>query len=218
MKKKPFSEKTIERLILYRRLLMNIDPAEKPNIYSHELSLLTGFTSAQIRRDLMAIGYSGSPVKGYDIKKLFSSLSDFIDADEVQQVAIIGLGQLGRAIVNYFRGRRKKLEITVAFDKDPNKINRVVNGVHCHSIDLLEKIIAEKGIRIAILAIPEDQAQTMGERLAEAGITGILNYAPTQLKLPVSVYVENRDMIMAVEKVAYFSRQLDVEKPHESVS
>ncbi|NOZ61498.1 MAG: redox-sensing transcriptional repressor Rex [Calditrichaeota bacterium] len=218
MQDKTFPEKTVERLILYRRLLMNLDPEEKSNIFSHELSVMTGFTSAQIRRDLMAIGYSGSPVKGYEIKKLYASLSEFIDAPDVQQVAIIGLGQLGRAIVNYFRGRREKLEITAAFDKDSKKIDRVVNGVRCYSIQDLEKILQENNIQIAILAIPEDQAQYMGGRLASAGVKGILNYAPIQLKLPASVHVENRDMIMAVEKVAHFARQVKENGFHESIS
>ena len=218
MKSITFPEKTIERLILYRRLLMNLDSGEKTNIFSHELAKLTGFTSAQIRRDLMLIGYSGSPVKGYEIKKLFESLSDFIDAAEPQSVAIIGLGQLGRAIVNYFRGRRQKLEITVAFDKDPSKIGKIVNGVPCFSIDELAKILEEHNIHIAILAIPESEAQAMGERLAEAGVKGILNYAPIKLHLAETVYVENRDMIMAVEKVAYFARHIDGKGIHESMS
>jgi len=218
MPDKTFSEKTIERLILYRRIIMNIDANKKPNLFSHELSAMTGFTSAQIRRDLMAIGYSGSPVKGYDTKELYKSLSEFIDAKNLQQVAIIGLGQLGRAIVNYFRNRREKLEITVAFDKDPKKVDRLVNGVRCYPITDLEKILRENDIRIAILAIPEAQAQKMGQRLADAGVKGILNYAPIQLKLPESVYVENRDMIMAVEKVAYFSRTVEKNGYHESIS
>ncbi len=215
---KQLPEKTIERLILYRRLLMGLNPIEKVSIFSHELASMTGFSSAQIRRDLMAIGYSGSPVKGYDVKRLYESLSDFIDAPDMQNVAIIGLGQLGRAIVNYFRGRRQKLEITAAFDKDPAKIGRVVNGVRCYSIDNLEKILREKGIDVAILAIPEEQAQSIGERLVQAGVKGVLNYAPIQLHLPNTIYVENRDMIMAVEKVAYFSRQNSEEGFHETLS
>jgi len=215
---KPIPEKTIERLILYRRFLMNVKVEEKANIFSHELSTMTGFSSAQIRRDLMEIGYSGSPIKGYDTKNLIDSISEFIDAPEKQHVAIIGLGQLGRAIVNYFKGRRQKLEIIAAFDKDPNKAGKVVNGCRCYHIDELEKVIKENEIRIVILAIPEVGSQEMAERLVNAGIRGILNYAPTKLYLPHNIYIENRDMIMAVEKVAYFARQINQEGFFDALS
>ena len=113
------SEKAIERLILYRRILVGLKTEGKSNLFSHQLSNLTGFTSAQIRRDLMAIGYSGSPVHGYDLDKLIESISDFVDAPQKQYVALVGVGHLGRAILDYFQGRRPKLEIFAAFDKDP---------------------------------------------------------------------------------------------------
>lgn len=211
-------EKTIERLILYRRFLMGLTNENKTHIFSHEVSALTGFSSAQIRRDLMVIGYSGSPIKGYDLKNLIESISEFIDAPEAQNVAIIGLGQLGRAIVNYFKGRRQKLEISAAFDKDPHKVGRVVNGCRCYHIDDLEKIIKENNIKITILAIPEAGSQEMAERLAKAGIKGILNYAPTKLFLPDNIFIENRDMIMAVEKVAFFARHISKEGFHDALS
>lgn len=197
---------------------MSLNPSDRPNIFSHELATLSGFSSAQIRRDLMAIGYSGSPVKGYSLNNLVESLNEFIDSEEKQHVAIIGLGQLGRAILNYCKNRRKKIEIVASFDKDPQKTDQVILGTHCYGIDKLEKIIKEKNIRVVILAIPAEEAQEMAERIMKAGIRGILNYAPTNLYLDNDVFVENRDMILAVEKVAYFSRKIDKEGFVESLS
>ncbi|MBN1154792.1 redox-sensing transcriptional repressor Rex [candidate division KSB1 bacterium] len=201
------SPKTIERLILYRRILLGINPDEKSHIYSHELAKMTGFTAAQIRRDIMAVGYSGSPVHGYNTQAMINSISDFIDAPEVQNVALIGVGHLGRAVLNYFKGRRPKLSIVASFDNDESKVNRVIQGCRVIHTNELEKSIKEMNIQVAILTIPAESAQEIADRVISAGVKGILNYAPIKLHTPPDVYVENRDMIMAVEKAAYFARQ-----------
>lgn len=203
---KPTSEKTIERLIVYRGLLLNMATEKVTHIFSHQLAQLTGFTSAQIRRDIMSIGYSGSPVRGYDIKSLIDSLREFIDGDIKQDVALVGMGHLGRAILDYLKGRRPNLKITATFDYDPAKVNRMIHGCMCYHVNDLEKIIRNQGIRVGIIAVPVDEAQSVADRMVNAGIRGILNYAPIKLHLPAGVYAENRDMAQAVEKVAYFAR------------
>ncbi len=200
------SEKTIERLIIYRGLLLNMASSEVKNIYSHQLATLTGFTSAQIRRDIMSIGYSGSPVRGYNIKSLINSLGEFIDGDTKQGVALVGMGHVGRAILDYLKGRRPKLDITATFDYDPAKVNRVIHGCISYHVSELEKVLREQNIIVGIIAVPAGEAQTVAERMVNAGIKGILNYAPVKLDLPPGIYVDNRDMTLAVEKVAYFAR------------
>jgi redox-sensing transcriptional repressor len=181
------------------------DPA---SIFSHQLATMTGFTSVQIRRDLMSIGYFGSPARGYELDKLLASLNDFIDAPGGQGVALIGLGHLGRAVLDYVQGRRPNLNIVLAFDTDPQKVNRVVQGCPCYHTDELEKRIVENAIKVGIIAVPMMEGQEIAERLVASGVRGILNYAPVNLKLPPEVFVENRDMILALEKAAYFSRQI----------
>ncbi|MBD3289222.1 redox-sensing transcriptional repressor Rex [candidate division KSB1 bacterium] len=203
---KTISEKTIERLIIYRGLLLNLVSDKVKNIFSHQLATMTGFTSAQIRRDIMSIGYSGSPVRGYDIQNLIKSLGEFIDGEEKQPVALVGLGHVGRAVLDYLKGRRPKLEITASFDDDPAKVDRVFQGCMCYHVNDLEKIIEKENIKVGIIAVPADEAQSVAERMANAGIKGILNYAPVKLNIPSGIYVENRDMTLAVEKVAYFAR------------
>ncbi|MBN2092771.1 redox-sensing transcriptional repressor Rex [candidate division KSB1 bacterium] len=199
--------KTLERLILYRRLLLTQHDGKSTNIFSHQLAKMTGFTSAQIRRDLMVIGYSGSPVRGYMVEELIKSLGEFIDATQKQGVALVGLGHLGRAILSYFQGRRPKLEIAASFDRQCQKIDQVVMGCRCYHIDDLENIVRDKNILVGIIAVPADEAQDVADRLVHAGIRGIVNFAPVKLELPPEVYVENRDMIMAVEKAAYYARK-----------
>ncbi len=204
-------EKALERLILYRRILINQKSENIKNSFSHQLANLAGVSSAQLRRDLMSIGYSGSPVRGYDINELMKSISEFVDAPEKQGVALVGVGHLGRAILEYFHGRRPKLEIVMAFDNNPQKVNRVVHGCRCYHINQMDQLISENNIKVAIISVPVEEAQEVAEKLVHAGITGILNYSPVKLQLSPEIYIENRDMIMAVEKVAYFSRKLTKE-------
>ncbi len=176
-------------------------------IFSHQLAAIAGVTSVQLRKDLTPTGYYGFPVHGYDIKQLMDSISEVIDASQVQNVALVGLGHLGRAVLDYFQGRRPKLQIIAAFDTDPGKINRVIHGCRCYQSDEMEKVIKKNNITVGILSVPVDEAQEIADRMVNAGIRGLLNYAPMRLNLPNDVYVENRDMIMAVEKAAYFARQ-----------
>ena len=151
---KNVSDKTIGRLSLYRRILNRIKAEGKNNIYSYQLAGFAGGTAAQVRRDLMAIGYSGSPSRGYEITELTRSLAHFLDAPEGQQAALVGIGNLGRAILSYFSGRRPKLAITAAFDIDPNKVNRLIQGCPCFPVEDIPRISREKKIDVGVICVP----------------------------------------------------------------
>jgi len=201
------SEKNIERLLLYRRILNTLSLEKLENIYSHQLAILSDATPEQVRRDIMSIGYSGSSSKGYNVNQLIESICELIDSEDIQRVAIVGVGHLGRSVLDYFQGRRPKLKIAATFDNDPAKINRVLHGSRCYSVGDMVKVIQSEGIDVVILSVPGSAAQEVADRLVEAGIKGILNYAPVKLKLPPNIYVENRDMLLAVEKVAFLARK-----------
>ncbi|MBN2417514.1 redox-sensing transcriptional repressor Rex [bacterium] len=198
--------KTLERLILYRRQLLALFSEGKRFVFSHDLAAISGSTSAKVRRDLMEIGYSGSTVRGYEIKSLIRSLGDFIDASKPLSVILVGAGDLGKAIISYFLERREKLVIAAAFDPDAGKTDGLIRGCPCFHTDRMQSFIRENDIQVAILAVPAGEARAAAAALAEAGITGILNYAPVRLELPDTVYVENRDMCMALEKTAFYAR------------
>jgi redox-sensing transcriptional repressor len=202
---KQISEKIVSRLIIYRKYLKELLADGQKSIFSHKIAAYTGASAAQVRRDLMNVGYNGTPVKGYNIKDLMSSISEFLEREHSVEAAIVGFGNLGKAIVDYCNGRNSKLSITAAFDIDPNKINRVIHGCHCYDNIDMEKIIKEKNIEVAILSVPREDGQKVADKLVACGIKGILNYSPTRLQVPASIYVENRDMLMALEKVAYFA-------------
>ena len=203
------SGKAIGRLSSYRRLLNNLVYEDIESIYSHELAALAGVTAAQVRRDFMNIGSSGNPNRGYDVRKLIVGIAQFLDSPEGQRVALIGVGNLGRAILAFFSGRRPKLSIVASFDSDPNKSGRVIHGCPCYPIDKMEEVAEEKHIELATLCVPASVAQSTAEKVVAAGFKGILNFAPVPLHLPKHVYVEYIDMTMSMEKVAYFARLTD---------
>lgn len=203
---KRVSAKTVGRLSLYRRLLVRLLSEGTRDVYSHELASIAGCTPAQLRRDIMAVGYTGSPIHGYNVAQLIESIGRFLDAHETVGAAIVGIGNLGRAILDHFAGRRPKLAIIAGFDTDPNKVNRVVHGCHCYDSAQMPRIIAEQGIVVGIITVPEEQAQNVADLLIVAGVKGILNFAPARLRTPPNVYVEDVDMTTSLERVAYFVR------------
>ncbi len=203
--------KRIERLSIYRRFLQEIAGSDPESVYSHELAEKTGVTPAQVRRDLMEIGFTGHTKKGYRIAELITAIGNFLDSPEGDAVALVGLGNLGRALLPFFAGHHPKLRITAAFDTDPLKTGRVICGCRCFPLSELDKVIAREKIRVAILTVPAAHAQKAAERLAAAGVRGILNFAPVLIRLPKSVTVETMDITIALEKIAFFARRSDDE-------
>lgn len=202
------SDKTISRLSLYRRLLGQLQEQRVRHVYSHQLAALAGVSAAQARRDVMEVGYNGSPQHGYDVETLAQSIGAILDVPGggVEAVALVGLGNLGRAIVPYFRQRHPRLAIVATFDADPQKTDRVMHGTRCYPMERLQEVVRAQGVRVGIIAVPAGSAQDVAYNLISAGVRGILNFAPVPLKLPPGVYCENIDMTVALEKVAYFAR------------
>ncbi len=199
--------KTVERLSEYRRTLLECLNEKKNFIFSHDLAARLHITAVQVRRDLMLIGYSSVQRKGYDVKVLIDTISDIIDSEEGMNVAIIGIGNLGRALAAYFKGKRSKLNLVASFDNDPQKINKVISGVKCYPYQDLDKIVKELNIEVAILTVPADFAREIAEETVRYGIKGILNFTTVPLNVPSGVYLEEYDMITSIEKVAYFVKE-----------
>jgi redox-sensing transcriptional repressor len=206
---KNLPHKTIERLSQYRRALLLCLSNGKTHIFSHEIAKIQHITSVQVRRDLMLIGYSGTLRKGYNIEELINLIGNIIDSEEGINVAIVGMGNLGRALINYFTGKRHKLEIIAGFDTNPDKIGNRFSGVECYSITELNKIIKQKDIKVGIITVPADQTTETAKMLVKAGIKGILNYTPKPIDVPDDVYLEEYDMITTLEKVAFYVKMSD---------
>ena len=204
---KTLPAKTVERLSQYRRALTSAIAANKDYIFSHELAAMLHITAVQVRRDLMLIGYGSVMRKGYDVRELINTIGSIIDAPDGLNVAIVGMGNLGRAIAGYFRDRRTNMTVVAAFDVDPRKTDRVVAGVRCYDISQLRRLRDELDIVVAVLAVPADQAVATASRLVSDGIRGIMNFTTVPLNVPDTVYLEEFDMITYIEKVAYFVKE-----------
>lgn len=201
---KSLPHKTIERLSQYRRALLLCLAEGKSHIFSHEIARIQHITPVQVRRDLMLIGYSGTLRKGYNIQQLIDLIGTIIDSQEGINVAIVGMGNLGRALINYFEGKRHKLIITAGFDNNPVKIGTQVAGVPCYSVADMVTVINEKNIQIGIITVPGTQTSEVASKLVESGVKGILNYTPKPVNVPDNVYLEEYDMITTLEKVAFY--------------
>jgi len=201
------SEKAIGRLSLYRRLLQEQERHGAKNIYSHELAKLAGVTAAQLRRDIMAVGYLGRPNMGYNVIELQKSITHFLEDPQGDYGCLVGVGNLGRAILAYLLRRRPSLQIIAGFDVDPQKTNRVIQNCRCYPMEQMEKILRKHSIRVAILTVPASEAQKAADVLVRSGVRGIVNFAPVTLRVPEDVFVENIDMSMSLEKAAYFARK-----------
>ena len=197
-------EKTVERLSEYRRSLLNCLAEGKSHIFSHDLAKLHNITAVQVRRDIMFVGYTSAQRKGYDIKEMIEVIGRILDADTGLNVAIVGIGNLGRALTSYFSGKRSKLNIVAAFDNDPEKIDRVIAGVPCYHVSKIAEVVKVQGITLGIITVPSDFAAEICKSLVLSGVTGILNFTSVPLNVPEHVYLENSDMITLLEKVAYF--------------
>jgi redox-sensing transcriptional repressor len=199
--------KTVERLSEYRRTLLGCLNEKKNFMFSHDLAARLHITAVQVRRDLMLIGYSSVQRKGYDVKELIDTIGTIIDSDEGLNVAIIGIGNLGRAVAGYFKGKRSKLNLVASFDTDPQKINKVISGVKCYPYNEMEKTIKDLAIKIAIITVPPDYAKEITEEVVRFGIKGVLNFTTVPLIVPSWVFLEEYDMITSIEKVAYFVKE-----------
>ncbi len=212
-KKPAVSRKTVKRLSLYRRLLDNLRASGTTNIYSHQLAHLAGVSATQVRRDFMVIGYSGSPNRGYQVDTCLGSIESLLDGTIRQDVALVGLGRLGRSVLAHFAGQRPMLRIAAGFDADESLIGASIEGCPVYRVADLERVIREKGMRIAILAVPPDMAQSAAEALVRAGVRSFVDFTGIPLQVPDDVFVDHMDITSALESAAFFARQEQAEEP-----
>lgn len=200
------SGRSIGRLIQYRRALRDGAGEWGESVYSHQLAAACRVSAAQVRRDLMTIGYKGTSSSGYQITHLLDAIDGLLDGEHPVQVALVGVGYLGSAVLGYLFNR-PKLSPIAAFDIDPKKTDRVIQGVRCYPLEQLAEILRAQNIELCILTVPASEAQRVADLLVAAGVRGILNFTPAVLHVPRHVFVESRDMTESLERVAFFARR-----------
>jgi len=152
----------------------------------------------------MLLGFSSVYRKGYPVRSLVEMIGERLDSKSGQNAAIIGLGNLGLALMHYLNGLRPNLHLVAAFDVDKDKIGKSFEGVKCYSLSRMKDTIKTKKISIGVITVPQEAAEEVGEKLIESGIKGILNFTHIPLMVPPNVYLEEYDMITSLEKVAYY--------------
>ncbi len=206
---KHLPHKTIARLSQYRRALLLCHANGKDHIFSHEIAKIQHITAVQVRRDIMLIGYTGTLRKGYNVKELIDLIGKIIDSESGINVCVVGMGNLGRAITNYFSGKRTKLSIAACFDNDKDKIGKIITGVKVFDIEDMTEVIKQQGIQIGVMTVPGEFATETTSRLIKSGIKGILNFTPKPVNVPEEVFLEEFDIITSLEKVAFYVKTHD---------
>ncbi|WP_203364617.1 redox-sensing transcriptional repressor Rex [Bacillus sp. REN10] len=195
---------TAKRLPLYYRFIQNLHASGKQRVSSAELSEAVKVDSATIRRDFSYFGALGKKGYGYNVGYLLSFFRKTLDQDEVTNVALIGVGNLGTAFLNYNFMKNNNTKIQMAFDVDPNKVGTVIGDVPIYHLDDLEKKLKEEAVQVAILTVPSQFAQSITDRLAASDIKGLLNFTPARLTVPPSIRVHHIDLAVELQSLVYF--------------
>ncbi|KAA3613130.1 MAG: redox-sensing transcriptional repressor Rex [Calditrichaeota bacterium] len=198
-------EKTIERLLLYKVLLLELKNLDRTNIHSHELAEIANNNSAQVRRDIMATGFTGIPAKGYQINDLINKIKETLNLNSKINMCLVGIGNLGSAIIHFFGEHNTRFELKAAFDTNPQKVNNTIAGCKTYKMDDLSSIIKQEKITLGIIATPASNAQQVANSLVENGIKGIFNFTSHPLQVPKTVKLNRLDITLQLEKLAFFS-------------
>lgn len=195
----------IRRLPLYVRTLQAIvEQTGSGSVSSDQLAEAISVSGAQIRRDLSYFGRFGKQGKGYDAERLIAEINHILRLDRSWDVALVGFGNLGRAIAQYGGFVPSTFRIAAIFDRNEDRIGSVVGDLTIHSDTAITQVVRDLAIQIGIVAVPRDSAQSVADALVEGGIKAILNYAPIHLRAPEHVTVREVDPVGAMQSMTYY--------------
>jgi redox-sensing transcriptional repressor len=194
----------VGRLPLYLRALTQMAASGKEITSSQELGERLGISSAQIRKDLSQFGEFGKQGTGYNIAYLTDQLRRILKVDRIWDVALIGVGDLGRAIAHYGGFVDRGYRVVAVFDSDPAKVGTQVASFTVEDVSRIVEVVRSRRITVAMLAVPRDAAQDVTDRLVEAGVDAILCYAPTSVLVPKGVHVQYIDPVLHMQRMTYY--------------
>jgi redox-sensing transcriptional repressor len=194
----------VGRLPIYLRALSRMALEGAAITSSQELGRRLGISSAQIRKDLSLFGEFGKQGSGYQIRYLVEQLRRILKVEHEWPVALVGAGDLGHAITHYNGFGDRGFRIALVFDNHPAKIGTHLNGFEVYAVSRVGELIAAHGIKLAMVAVPAEAAQAVTDELVQAGIQGILNYAPINLVVPETVRVQYIDPVIHLQRMTYY--------------
>jgi len=204
MRKKHAPDIVVGRLPLYLRMLNQLAAEGRSTTNSQELGRRLGISAAQIRKDLSYFGGFGKYGSGYDVIYLRDQLRRILHLQRSWPVVLVGAGDLGHALANYHGFANNGFDIVGIFDNDDKKIGTIIGRHEVQDVALLEKSIKETGVQIAILAVPASSAQDVADKLVDAGVRGILCYAPVILQVPPEVKVQYIDPVARLQHMVFY--------------
>jgi redox-sensing transcriptional repressor len=197
-------EATVARLPLYYRALLETAEREITTISSERLAELAGVNAAKVRKDLSYLGSYGTRGVGYDVEYLLHEISRELGLTRDWPVVIVGIGNLGRALANYRGFGARGFRVVALVDANPDIVGRKVGELAVEAVDDLGRIVAEREIAIGILATPAAVAQEVADRLVEAGVTSILNFAPSVISVPDGVSLRKVDLAIELQILSFY--------------
>ena len=193
----------VSRISLYLRELQRLVTAGQQTISSGQLGTLLGFSDAQVRKDLGFFGQFGYPGVGYRCDELIRAMQDILGTNHPWSVAMVGVGNLGQALLGYRGFGRQNFSIAAAFDADPAKVGQTIQGITIQPLDELPATVKSRHIRLGMIVVPAPRAQEAADRLVAAGVEGIVNFAPMTLVLPPHVQVVGVDLAIELEQLSF---------------
>jgi redox-sensing transcriptional repressor len=197
------SRATVGRLSLYLRRLEDLQNQGITKVSSGQLGQAIGVTDVQVRKDLTYLGNLGQPGIGYPTQELIAAIRRVLGIDRQWAVALVGVGNLARALLRYKGFVQRGFHIVALFDTDPAKIGLKVEGLEVYPPEKMSTVIAATKAELGLLAVPSDSAQAVADSLMSAGIRGLLNFAPTVLQLPPHVSLVAVDLTVQLEQLAF---------------
>ena len=201
----------VRRLSLYLRQLESFDRQGRRTISSKQLGESLRLTDAQVRKDLAYFGQFGHPGIGYRVEDLILELRKILGTDKTWGVALVGAGNIGRAMAGYRGFDKKGFKLVGVFDNDPGKVGRKLGGFTIQPLSEIPDCVNHHSVRLAILAVPAENAQEVVDQLVDAGVRGLLNFAPISLTVPSNVALQTVDMAVQLEQLAFQVTFLDHE-------
>lgn len=201
------SKTSLERLPIYYRALLQARKEGQPYISSDEIGKRCGVQGTQVRKDLIHFKEIGKPALGYDVDALLKALENFLGLSNHEDAILIGCGNIGRALCAFPGFAPYGIRIALLFDHNPVKIGTEINGREIHPTDKMEEYIKRLDIRLGIITTPAGAAQTIANRMADAGVRGIWNFAPITLTVPETIFVKNVDLAANLAVVRHHAIQ-----------
>lgn len=193
----------VKRLSLYLREIEDLLELGRTTISSKQLGQTLSLTDAQVRKDLGYFGQFGQPGIGYSVAQLAAELRRLLGSDQVSNVCLVGVGNIGRALLDHAGFRRKGFHLVAAFDVSDSIVGQSVHGVTVHPMADLPRVVREQAVRFGVIAVPAPAAQSVCDALVRAGVSGILNFAPKRLQVPAHVSINSVDLAVQLEQLAF---------------